>query len=108
MSYQVVVLARAERELREIVAWLYARSPQGAANWLTAFEAAKRTLAINPEAGALAPESESVGTDIRQILFKTKQGRRYRAIFVIVEKQVRILRIRGPGQALLESEELEQ
>ncbi len=38
--------------------------------------------------------------------FKTKHGRTYRAVFTILNGQVRILAIRGPGQAPLKRRDL--
>jgi len=35
---------------------------------------------------------------IHQALFKTPRGRRYRIVFELTETEIRILRVRGPGQ----------
>lgn len=106
MSFRVHVLARAERELDAILVWLVRRSPQGAARWLAAFEDAKDRLASNPLLCGLAPENDFVDAEIRQAIFKTRRGRRYRALFTIIGEEVRILHIRGPGQRLLTRREL--
>jgi hypothetical protein len=55
----------------------------------------------NPYVAALAPENEFVAREIRHIVFRTRHGRPYRALFTIVGNEVRILRVRGPGQAPL-------
>jgi len=55
-------------------------------------------LETNPFLSPIASESASLGEEVRNIMFRTKAGRPYRAIFVIVEDEVRILRIRGSGQ----------
>ena len=44
-------------------------------------------------------EDEHFDIDVRQALFKTRRGRIYRMLFTIVGNEVRILRVRGPGQA---------
>lgn len=105
MNFRVVVLARAEAELRLIANWLSARSPAGAIQWLEAFEAAKDTVARNPFLCELAPENEFVDIEVRQVLFKTSRGNRYRALFTVFDTEVRILHIRGPGQPLLDVDE---
>ena len=106
MSLRVVILAKAEQDLWSNVAWLARRSRQGAARWLAAFESAKERLAVNPSSFALAPENARVSFELRQILFRTPRGRQYRAVFTVVDDEVRILRIRGPGQPLLPKREL--
>jgi plasmid stabilization system protein ParE len=106
MRFRVVLLRRAEREVEATVAWLAERSPQGAARWLAAFEEATAKLAEKPLGFALAPENEFVDLEIRQIFFKTRHGRQYRAVFTVVEKEVRILHVRGPGQTLLQPGDL--
>lgn len=39
--------------------------------------------------------------DLRETYFKTRHGRRYRIVFTIIGTEVRVLRIRAPGQRLL-------
>jgi hypothetical protein len=106
MSFSVVVLGRAAGEVQAIAAWLAERSPQGAMRWLDAFEAAKNYLAANPFACGLAPENDYVDVEVRQIVFQTRRGNRYRALFTIAENEVRILHVRGPGQPLLSADEV--
>jgi hypothetical protein len=43
---------------------------------------------------------------IRQTLFKTPRGRTYRMVFTILGSDVRVLAIRGPGQAPLTRNDL--
>ncbi len=47
---------------------------------------------------------------LKQAFFRTRRGRSYRAVFVIVGDivgdEVRILRVRGPGQELIEPDEI--
>jgi plasmid stabilization system protein ParE len=101
MGFRVVLLRRAEDEVDSILAWLVERSPQGAQSWLAALERAKTDLAENPGSFGLAPEDAFVDMEVRQVIFKTRRGRRYRAIFTIVENELRILHVRGPGQSTL-------
>jgi plasmid stabilization system protein ParE len=106
MPHRVVLLRRAEENVQAIVAWLAERSPRGAAAWLVAFEEAKLRLAENPLAYSLAPEDALVDSEIRQVLLKTRRGRRYRALFTIADNAVRILHVRGPGQSVMRASDL--
>ncbi len=96
--FRVLLSRQATNEVAEIVAWLTERSPQGAARWLDALEEAKSKLEDNPLSFPAAPESVVIGAEIRQLLFKTRRGRRYRALFIVTEHEVRVLHVRGPGQ----------
>jgi plasmid stabilization system protein ParE len=106
MPYHVIVLDRAGRDAGSIVSWLHKRSPRGASRWLLAFEEAKEKLADDPLRYALAPESPRVDFDVRQIFFKTPRGRIYRALYTVIEDEVRILRVRSPDQRLLRGKDL--
>ena len=101
MTYRVVILARARQDVDEIYDWIAKRSPDGAQRWLNGFEQATGTLQTNPFIGPPAPESKFFDIEIRHILFHTRSGRTYRAIFVVIDDAVRILRVRGPGQRLV-------
>src|SRR4051794_36535902 len=98
MSYQVRVLARARADLDGIVAWIAERSPEGAARLVARFEEALVRLEQNPFVAPIASESQELGEEIRHVMFRTRAGRTYRALFVVVGDEVRVLRVRGPGQ----------
>lgn len=106
MSYDVFVQSRAETELTAIAMWIAERSPQGSLKWLDTLEAVKRKLAENPYQFGLAPENDYVDAEVRHALFGTPRGNRYRVIFSVVQNEVRLLHIRGPGQRPLTREEL--
>lgn len=55
----------------------------------------------------LAPENEIVTCELRQVIFKTRAGRRYRFVFTVVDDEMRILRVRGPGQPGLTADEMD-
>jgi plasmid stabilization system protein ParE len=98
MTYRVVILARARHDVQEKYDWIASASPEGAERWLDRFEQAMETLKTNPNLAPLAPESRSFDIEIRHILFRTRAGRTYRAVFTVVDDEIRILRVRGPGQ----------
>jgi plasmid stabilization system protein ParE len=107
MSYRVRILPRAERDAQQIFNWIAERSPDGAVRWWDAFDTAVEKLAARPLGYGLAPEDELTDHKLQQFLFKTRRGRTYRGVFVVVDDEVRILRIRGPGQPPMEADELE-
>lgn len=79
--------------------YLYKGSPQGAAAWLDAYRQARMRLASDADRCSQAEEAEHFDIDVKQVLFKSRRGRIYRMLFTIVGNEVRILRVRGPGQA---------
>ena len=108
MTYHVRPLRRARKDADAIVDWIAneRRSPQGAAAWLKAYDKALASLADWPESHGLAPEDEFDERELRQFLFKTRRGRTYRGIFTVSGNEVLILRVRGPGQRILEPDEI--
>jgi plasmid stabilization system protein ParE len=107
MKYEVILLPQAERDVQQIHNWIAERSPSGAAQWFNRFIEVLETLEARPDSCSLAPENEFVaaGRSIRQIIFKTRKGRRYRAVFTIVGDVVRVLHVRGFGQDLIEPDQ---
>jgi plasmid stabilization system protein ParE len=105
MTFEAVFLRKAQHDLDLIVEYLARHSPAGARNWLTALEAAVDLLERDPHQYALAPESDAVSYIVRNIPFKTRKGRRYRLVYTVVDTQVRVLRILGPGHDLLAADD---
>jgi plasmid stabilization system protein ParE len=104
---RVVKLRRAEADVRVIAIWLAERSRDGAARWLEALETALDRLSENAESCSEADEADVVPEHVlQQFLFRTRRGRTFRGVFTIVGDEVRVLRIRGPGQAPLTADEL--
>ncbi len=106
MKYRVKALRKAEADVRSIAKYIYERSPQGAAAWLNAYRRARTRLVDNADTCGEADENERFDIEVKQALFKTRRGRVYRLLFTIVDDEARILRVRGPGQASVEPEEL--
>jgi plasmid stabilization system protein ParE len=106
MKYKVIALHRAEEDVGHITRWIAERSLQGAEAWLDAYEQVLAHLAENADSLATAPESVDCNIPLKQALFKTAHGRTYRAVFTIAGNEVRILRVRGPGQPPLQDDEL--
>lgn len=98
MNYRVHILHQAEMDVDTIYLWIARRALGGAARWYQAFLNAAASLRIQPTRNAMAPEASAVGREIRQLLFKTRRGRKYRLLYLVDGEEVRILRVRGPGQ----------
>jgi plasmid stabilization system protein ParE len=106
MKYHVVVLRQARLDAQLIFDWISERSPDGAVRWFQAYESALNGLEHNPQRHGLAPEDEDHPLEIRQLIFKTRHGRPYRALFTIAQDTVNVLHVRGPGQRLLDAGEV--
>ena len=106
MTLRLRILPRAEKDAQHIYDFICERSPQGARAWWAAFEDAAHRAVSDATRFALAPEDRSTELELRQVLFKTRRGRTYRFIFTIVDQELRILRVRGPGQPPLAPDEL--
>jgi plasmid stabilization system protein ParE len=99
MKYRVVVSRQALRDVRATFSWIAQQSLPGAQRWRNAFDSAIQRLESNPLGCGRAGEADDfVDRELRQILFKTRRGRTYRAVFVVAGNEVRVLRVRGPGQ----------
>jgi plasmid stabilization system protein ParE len=98
MTFQVRLLTRAQEDADQIYLWLRERSPMGAVAWYTALLKKIDDLAVTATACFPAPEASPLDIEIRQAFFKTRRGRTYRLLFIIDGNEVRILRVRGPGQ----------
>jgi plasmid stabilization system protein ParE len=104
--FRVITIPKADADISEIFEYLYARSPNGATAWLAAFDQAQQRLAMHADGCALAEEREYFEVDLRQTLFRTRRGNSYRILFTIVGDEVRILRVRSPGQSDLTEHDL--
>ena len=105
--YRLAILPRAQSDVETIYLRIRDKSQLGAASWFGAFEQVLDRLANAPLQFPTAPESEALQRPLRNALFKSPRGRTYRAVFLIEEDAVYILRVRGPGQPPLENEEIE-
>ena len=105
--YSLFILPRAEDDLAEIYAWLCKRTVMGAKRWFLAFELALERVSVSPLEFGATKEAARLQKPIRQVLFKTPKGRTYRAVFLVSEDRIYVLRIRGPGQPPLANDEFE-
>lgn len=107
MSFIVQEMPRAKADKRAIVKWLADRSKQGAKSWLDAYDEMISRLHDFASSYGFAIENPECEFAIRQAIFKTRHGRRYRAVFFIETDTVYVLRVRGPAQAPINPADLE-
>lgn len=106
MSFTLRELPKAKLDKHRIFAWLGKHSPSGALAWLDAYDSLLERLQQDAGSCAVAPESNGCDLEVRQALFKTRRGRVYRVLFFLEGREAFILRIRGPGQAPVNPEEM--
>ncbi|WP_254510503.1 type II toxin-antitoxin system RelE/ParE family toxin [Anatilimnocola floriformis] len=106
MKYTIAVLAAAHADVEQIIDWLEERSKAGVIHWIESYEAALDVLTQEPERHALAPEASVLQRPVRQLLFRTRRGRRYRLIYLVDGMEVQILRVRTPSERPLDSSDI--
>lgn len=108
MKYDVVALQAAEADFNGMLEYIAGRSKSGAAAWAKAFDQAIAHLEVNAASCPFAPENDYVDFEVREVLFKTRRGLIYRALFTIREHTVFILHVRGPGQDLIDGADIRE
>lgn len=106
MSFKVILQPKAQRDVDHILAWLCERSPSGAAAWNRRWREVLERLQESADGCGLAPEDEDHGETIRNVIFKTRRGLPYRALFVIRDDRVHVIHVRGPGQDLVKPDDI--
>jgi plasmid stabilization system protein ParE len=98
MPHEVILTDRAIRDLNDATRYISRHAPETAEKWRRDFLESLLTLENNPHAYSLAEESKEFPFELRQYFYRTRSRRLNRALFVVLENQVRILAIRRPGQ----------
>ena len=106
MSLPLRILPRAKTDFYGIFTYIEERSPKGAARWREALEKEILRLCENPEQFGYAPENKLAPYELRQLFFRTRHGLTYRVVFTVLDDEVFVLRLRGPGQPPLKPEEM--
>ncbi len=106
MKYRVELSFKAERDLDYILNWLQQRSPQGASTWYRRWKKLLVELSKQPTNYHFAPENDEHEDDVRNVVFKTRRGLPYRALFIIRNDVVFITNLRGPSQDLVKPEDI--
>ncbi|QDT63460.1 type II toxin-antitoxin system RelE/ParE family toxin [Calycomorphotria hydatis] len=106
MTWLIRELPRAKADKRKIFEWLLSHSRKGAVAWLDAYDRKAESLSDQPASHPLADENAELTMEVRQTLFRTRRGKPYRIIFTIVDEEVLILRVRGPGQDWMNTDDV--
>lgn len=106
MKFNVTTLPKADADIFAISSYLYDRSPQGSAAWLNALDDAIEHLGGHAGSYGRAAEGDSFDIDVKQLFFRTRRGHNYRMLYTILDDEVSILRVRGPGEAEVQAPEL--
>lgn len=93
MTYRVILQSEAKEDLRQSATYIRQHAPQAAERWLKGFLTEVQTLGTRPEQWPLAPESESLGQELREWHCRTKSSVS-RAVFIIVDDEVRVRLVR--------------
>lgn len=96
MRYKVEFTNQAHAETDFAFKWIEKSSPTNAFEWFNGLVDAVETLDSMPERCPVAPESEEVGQEIRQLLYG-----KYRLLFSIEGQKVFVLHVRHGAQAYL-------
>lgn len=106
MTFHVSLTDGVHADIRTILSWIDQRSHAGALAWHRSWQETLRSIREHADQFGTAPESDDHAESIQQAIFKTRRGRPYRALFVIRDRDVYVLHIRGPGQNLLGPDEV--
>jgi plasmid stabilization system protein ParE len=99
---------RAEQDIQQIYDWLAERSVAGAAAWYAVLREVVASIARNPRSYGAARESYRLRRPLREAIVRTKKGRAFRAIFLMKEDEVILVRVRSADQNALDASDLEE
>jgi plasmid stabilization system protein ParE len=113
MAYRVDISLPALTDAEEAYRWLKEHSPARAGDWYEGLLETIFSLENFPTRCPLAPESEDLGKEIRQLLYG-KRGRVYRILFGITRDEkadediVRIFRIWHSARARAKASDIKE
>ncbi len=101
MTFRVEISPSALADVEDIFLWMQRESPSKADEWFNGLVEAILTLEQFPNRSPKAPESEDIGLEIRQLVYK-----KHRILFGVSNSDVQIFRIRHIAQDRLSSDNL--
>ncbi|MEK6675341.1 MAG: type II toxin-antitoxin system RelE/ParE family toxin [Planctomycetota bacterium] len=96
-TYRIIPEPNVEIELEAIYQWIAESSPLNAIRWYNNCLSSIASLSELPQRCSIAPESESFGCEVRQLLHG-----QYRIPFTIREQAVHVLHVRHGARAALD------
>jgi plasmid stabilization system protein ParE len=100
MQFEVLITERAYSDLNEARAFIARHAPEAAEQWYFGCLEALLALEQSPRTWPVAEEGSRFSFELRQFLYRSRNGSVSRALFTIVDNQVRVLAVRRPGQGL--------
>src|SRR5437764_14492887 len=108
MARQVRMAARAEEDVSATLTWMTVqRSPSASSRWHAALLASVQTLEDRAESCPLAEEAQTLGIELRQLLFGKRRGK-YRILFTITGDTVNVLHVLHSARDWIRAEDLEE
>lgn len=99
MKFRVFVTKRAKADIdRNAAWWANHHSVEQAVAWVVAIENQLKTLAEMPRRFSVATENDHFKYELRQQPIGLGSTKTYRALFTIVDDEVRVLAIRAAEQ----------
>ena len=98
MTFHLIVLPQADRDVDVIVNFLHSKSPRGANAWYRQWLRTCETLKKSADSFGLAPENDISRFTVQQLVFRTRHGNAYRVLYRIVDRTVYVYHVRGAGQ----------
>jgi plasmid stabilization system protein ParE len=98
--WKVIVELPAQQDIAEAHLWLAGQSPEAADRWFDTIYETIGSLEIFPERAPLAPESEFLNVEIREI-FHGRRRHKYRILFTVSENEVHVLHVRHGARLAL-------
>jgi len=91
--WNVIVELPAQQDIAEARAWIAERNPRAADRWFNSIYDTIGSLELFPERCPLAPESQFLSAEIREI-FHGRRQHKYRILFTLSENRVHVLHVR--------------
>ncbi len=101
MTFQVEISPSALADAEESFLWIQQESSAKADEWYNGLVEAILSLENFPNRCPLAPESEDIGREIRQLIYK-----KHRILFGVTDDVVQVFRIRHTAQDRLLQDDL--
>ena len=96
----VIVELPAQQDIAECRLWIADRDAEAADNWFYSIYDTIGSLEIFPERCPLAPESEFLDREIREI-FHGRRQHKYRILFTVGKNEVHVLHVRHGARLVL-------
>jgi plasmid stabilization system protein ParE len=106
MKHKVIIQPPARLDIEAAYQYLRERAPDAAERWLAGIEKSIESLEQHPNRSQVAAESQEFPEVIRQLIYGGRRGR-YRILYVVRGKEVRVLHVRHGAQRRMSGDEIE-